>query len=95
MGYEYFPVEVGDQIMINPEYWTRCSNGQAFVEPYCSNGPNHIYTVVEICGKAFDGVGVRFKVDAEGICVNRCDHLVSLGQEGDIECPGDISMLFK
>ena len=64
---DYFHVEVGDRVMIQPMYWER--RHHYFIEPYASNGPDHIYTITRISsdGIAADPAIGRYELGLDGM----------------------------
>ena len=48
---------MGDKVMINPDYYD-----EDLIEPYLSNGPNHVYTVTSV--KEFETY-LMFGLDGE------------------------------
>lgn len=41
----FFPVSIGDTVVINPSYY---GNGRGFISPYKENGADHEYTITSI-----------------------------------------------
>ena len=61
-----FPVQVGDRVMISPEYWRQSGNGSHFSEPYKSNGQDYIYTVTHIDGNGDGNSPCFIRIDGHG-----------------------------
>lgn len=90
---KYFPVRVGDQVKIDPKYW---GNGSDFVEPYRSNGKDHIYTVTAILTD-YDGHGCC-EIEIDGMrshWSNEFLYLLPVEPEEDLKALGDVSALFE
>ena len=94
----YFPVKVGDEVMINPEYWSRSGNGSHFAEPYRSNGPDHIYIVTRVSGDYPGGNHyASISLDSGGGWNNEREFLLPVAQmgQGELAAVGDVSVLLE
>lgn len=90
---KYFPVKVGDQVKISPKHW---GNGSNFVEPYRSNGKDHIYTITAILRKN-NGSG-RCEIELDGTrngWPNEFRYLLPVEPEEELKALGDVSALFE
>lgn len=101
---EYFPVQVGDQVMINPEYWAK--NQHRFIEPYKSNGVDYIYTVTKVSGYGdpnlhqltINVADKRLTIDLNGYddgWDNDLEYLIPVPSESELGGLGDVSELFE
>ena len=99
MGERFFPVKVGDAVMISPEYWSRSGNGTHFAEPYKSNGPDHIYIITRVSDDYFGGNHyASISLDGDGGWDNEYEYLwpvVQFGVEEELSAVGDVSVLFE
>lgn len=94
---KYFPVSVGDRVMINPEYWSSVErSGLKFSEPYRSNGPDHIYTVTHVFECSSDGHYASIRLDGKDDgWDNRYEYLLPVESAQDFDAPESISSLFN
>lgn len=87
--YNHFCVEVGDQVIINPEYWD-----EDLIDPYFSNGPDHIYIVTYVKALA-NGTALVFLDGNDDRWENSLDLLLPIEQPPEFEISDDISSLFE
>lgn len=85
----YFHVELGDLVIINPEYWD-----EDLIDPYFSNGPDHIYTVTSVKALA-NGTALVSLDGNDDRWGNSLDLLLPIEQPPGFEISDDISSLFE